>query len=73
MDAAVGEKERERWPISNVVGQSAKSSSTRGKRHHARSKLEQDPTESSTQNIYKASHGSEGQDVGRRREREVAY
>ena len=23
MDAAVGEKERERWPISNVVGQSA--------------------------------------------------
>ncbi|KAF9678877.1 hypothetical protein SADUNF_Sadunf07G0081900 [Salix dunnii] len=36
--------ERDRWPISNVVGLKAKSSSTRGK-------LERDPIEHSIQNI----------------------
>uniref|UniRef100_A0A6N2MDT7 Uncharacterized protein n=1 Tax=Salix viminalis TaxID=40686 RepID=A0A6N2MDT7_SALVM len=62
-----GEGERE-VPISNVVGQSAKSSSTRGKRHHARSKLEQDPTESSTRSEYtRSAMAVKG------REREVAY
>lgn len=48
-DKMWGEGERERWPISDEVGQCEKSSSTRTWK--LIKKLEQDPSECSTRNI----------------------